>query len=157
MLKSKVETPRLEDYLEAIYHLIQDKGYASTIDLSEKLSVKPPTVSAMVARLAKGGYLEHEPYRGMRLTKKGEAVAVSVVARHSIIFEFLSLIGVDEVTAYQDAEGIEHHVQPKTVRSIGSLVGQLKENPRILDRVREGDTSLSKPVRRSRPFPKKSP
>ncbi len=126
------ETPRLEDYLEAIYHLAQDKGYVSVIDLSDRLEVKPPTASAMISRLAKGGYLEHEPYRGMRLTKKGESVALSVVARHSTIFEFLSLLGVDKVTAYEDAEGIEHHVQPKTLRRIASLVRYMRENPEVL-------------------------
>ncbi len=131
------ETPRLEDYLEAIYQLVQEKGYASIIELSDRLEVKPPTVSAMVSRLAKGGYLEHEPYRGMRLTKKGESVALSVVARHSTIFEFLSLIGVDRETAYQDAEGIEHHVQPKTLRSISALVKHMKENPDVLKKLNE--------------------
>jgi Mn-dependent DtxR family transcriptional regulator len=132
----KKEVSRLEDYLEAIYHLIHERGYASTVDLSEKLGVKPSTVSVMVGKLDKEGYLEHEPYRGMRLTPKGEKVAISVISRHSTIFEFLSLIGVDEETAYQDAEGIEHHVQPKTVRSIGALVDYLRANPTALEAVK---------------------
>lgn len=128
----KKETSRLEDYLEAIYHLIHEKGYASTVDLSARLGVKPPTVSSMVARMAKEGYLEHERYRGMRLTPKGEEVAISVTARHGIIYDFLSLLGVDKETAYEDAEGIEHHLHPKTVKSIGLLVGYLQENPEVL-------------------------
>jgi Mn-dependent DtxR family transcriptional regulator len=128
----KKETSRLEDYLEAIYHLIHEKGYASTMDLSARLGVKPPTVSAMVGRLAREGYLEHEPYRGMRLTPKGQDVAISVVKRHGIVYDFLSLLGVDKDTAYEDAEGIEHHLHPQTVRSIGVLVGYLQENPDVL-------------------------
>src|SRR5580698_8753055 len=64
----KSETPRLEDYLEAIYSLFEEKGYASTVDISDRLQVRPPTVTSMVQKLAKKGYLIHEPYRGMRLT-----------------------------------------------------------------------------------------
>ena len=132
----KKDASRLEDYLEAIYQLSQEKGYVSTVDLSARLGVKPPTVSAMVGRLAREGYLEHTPYRGMRLTTKGEEVALSVIARHSIIYDFLSLLGVDKETAYEDAEGIEHHLHPKTVKSIGLLVGYLQENPEVLKAVK---------------------
>lgn len=128
----KKDASRLEDYLEAIYHLIHEKGYASTMDLSSRLGVKPPTVSSMVGRLAREGYLEHEPYRGMRLTARGEEVALSVIARHSTVYDFLSLLGVDKDTAYEDAEGIEHHLHPKTVKSIGLLVGFLQDHPEVL-------------------------
>jgi Mn-dependent DtxR family transcriptional regulator len=130
------ETPRLEDYLETIYHLIHDKGYATTVDISDILEVKPPTVSNMTQRLAERGYLEREPYRGMRLTSKGEKVAKSVITRHSIIFEFLSMIGVEKKVAYQDTEGIEHHIQPTTIHKIERLVDFLRENPRYLSDIR---------------------
>jgi Mn-dependent DtxR family transcriptional regulator len=128
---------RLEDYLEVIYHLVQDKGYASTIDIAESLGVKPPTVSYMLRRLAAKDYLVHEPYRGIRLTDKGEKVARSVIARHSIISELLSMLGVEKETAYQDTEGIEHHVQPATIRRLEGLVDYLRKNPKLLDAIRE--------------------
>lgn len=133
----KKETPRLEDYLEAIYHLVQEKGYASSVDISDKLGVKPPTVSSMVKKLAKLGYLVHEPYRGMRLTGDGERVARSVVSRHEVISEFLGMIGVGEKVAYQDTEGIEHHIQPVTFRKIERLVEFLRDNPDHLSAIRD--------------------
>jgi Mn-dependent DtxR family transcriptional regulator len=131
------ESPRLEDYLEAIYHLIHDKGYASTVDISDRLEVKPPTVSNMVQKLAKRGYLVHEPYRGMRLTEKGEKIAKSVISRHSIVSEFLSMIGVEDRVAYEDTEGIEHHVQPITIYKLERVVEFLKKNPNYLRALRE--------------------
>src|SRR6267143_732689 len=100
------ERSRLEDYLEVIYHLVHDKGYASTVDIAENLGVKPPSVSSMLQRLAAKDYLVHEPYRGMRLTEKGEKIAKSVIARHSIISELLLMLGVEKTVAYQDTEGI---------------------------------------------------
>jgi DtxR family transcriptional regulator, manganese transport regulator len=137
MIELKKETSRLEDYLEAIYQLSQHKGYASTVDLSEMLQVRPSTVSTMVGNLARKGYLVHEPYRGMKLTEKGEKVAKSVVSRHGIISEFLSLIGIEEVTARQDTEGIEHYIQPITVRKIARLVEFLRKNPKQMKAIRD--------------------
>lgn len=131
------ETPRLEDYLEAIYHLVHDKGYASTIDIAESLHVKSPTVSSMLQKLDSRGYLVHEPYRGMKLTDKGERVAKSVIARHEIISEFLTMLGVDEKVAYEDTEGIEHHMQPVTIYAIERLVDFLRENPKQLRAIRD--------------------
>ncbi len=134
-IQLKRETPRVEDYLEAIYHQIHDKGYATTVDLSDQLRVKPPTVSIMLRKLARDGYLVHEPYRGMRLTEKGERIARSVISRHSVVYEFLSMIGVEAAKAYQDAEGIEHHVQPVTVHRIEGLVEFFRKNPQVLERL----------------------
>jgi Mn-dependent DtxR family transcriptional regulator len=136
-IQARLETPRLEDYLEAIYHLIQDKGDASMVDIADRLGVKPPTVTSMVQKLAKGDYLLHEPYRGMRLTEKGEKVARSVISRHSIVEEFLAILGVAEGTAHQDAEGIEHYIHPVTIRKIERLVDFLRQNPGSLDAIRD--------------------
>ena len=131
------ETPRAEDYLETVYQLIDEKGYATTVEISEKLKVKPPTVSNMIAKLATKGYVEHEPYRGMRLTEVGEKVARSVIRRHEIISEFLSLIGVEDDVAYADTEGIEHHVQPITIYRIEKLVEFLRKNRDSLKAIRD--------------------
>jgi len=136
-IQLKRETPRVEDYLEAIYHQVHDKGYTGTIDLSDALKVRPPTVSIMLRKLARDGYLVHEPYRGMRLTEKGEKIARSVISRHTVVYEFLSIIGVKGETAYQDTEGIEHHIQPVTLHKIEMLVDFLRKNPDYLSAIRE--------------------
>ncbi|MDA4114480.1 MAG: transcriptional regulator MntR [Thaumarchaeota archaeon] len=135
--RRKQETPRAEDYLETVYHLIEDKGYANTVELSDKLKVKPPTVSSMIGKLASRGYLLHEPYRGMKLTESGEKIARSVIRRHEIISEFLSMIGVEGDIAYEDTEGIEHHVQPTTIYRIERLVEFLRRNPAHLAEIKK--------------------
>ena len=137
MLQSKRDISRLEDYLEAIYNLNEEKGYVSAADISERLGVKPPTVSSMVSNLARKGYLEHERYRGMRLTPSGEKIAKSVIKRHRIISDLISMLGVDDQTAYVDTEGIEHHVHPSTLRRFERLAEYLRENPQTLKAVRE--------------------
>ena len=126
------DVSRREDYLEAIYNLNEEKGYVSAADISDRLGVKPPTVSNMVVNLAKNGYLEHEKYRGMRLTASGEKIARSVIKRHQVISEFISMLGVDDQTAFVDTEGIEHHVHPSTLRRLERLADYLRENPQTL-------------------------
>jgi len=133
---AKEETPRSEDYLEVVYHLLREKGYANTSDISSRLNVTPPTVSGMVAKLASRGYIKHERYRGMTLTDVGERVAKSVIKRHSVIAEFLATLGLEDDIAYEDTEGIEHHVHADTIHRIEKTAEYFRKNPRALKALR---------------------
>ena len=134
----KRDISRVEDYLEAIYNLNEEKGYISVADISERLGVKPPTVSSMVAKLAKDGYVERAKYRGMKLTATGTKLARSVIRRHQTIAEFLSMLGIGGDVAYEDTEGIEHHLHSVTIHKFERLVEFLRENPEFLSRVKQG-------------------
>lgn len=136
-LQSKKDISRVEDYLEAIYNLNEERGYVSAADISDRLAVKPPTVSNMVKSLADRGFLEHKKYRGMRLTPEGEKVARSVIRRHKVISRLLSMLGVDDQTAYVDTEGIEHHVHPSTLRKFERLAEYLENKPETLKAIQE--------------------
>jgi len=124
----------MEDYLEVIYELIQYKGYATTIDISEYLNVSSPSVTKMVQKLNDSGHLNYEKYRGIRLTDKGTLVAKNIRERHGLLAEFLQIIGVDEDTANKDAEGIEHHLQPKTLAKLERFIKDIKQRREIKSR-----------------------
>ena len=64
--------PSMEDYIEQIYLLIDEKGYARVSDIAEALSVHPSSVTKMVQKLDKDEYLIYEKYRGLVLTTKGK-------------------------------------------------------------------------------------
>ena len=68
-------TDRMEDYLEVIYELINQKGYATAVDISESLNVSSPSVTKMLQRLDESNYLRYEKYRGINLTNEGISVA----------------------------------------------------------------------------------
>jgi Mn-dependent DtxR family transcriptional regulator len=125
------QTARMEDYLEVIYELIQYKGYASTIAISEYLNVSSPSVTKMVQKLNESGHLNYEKYRGIRLTDKGILVAKNIRERHGLLAEFLKIIGVDEDTANKDAEGIEHHLQTKTLVKLENFIKDIKRSREI--------------------------
>ena len=131
--KDKQRTPRMEDYLEVIYELVQSKGYATTVDISQYLNVSSPSVTKMVQRLDEGEMLVYEKYRGIKLTDKGISIAIGIRNRHGLLADFFKIIGVDEQTANKDAEGLEHHLYPKSIKKIEKLVSIMKDNPSLLD------------------------
>jgi Mn-dependent DtxR family transcriptional regulator len=115
-------TFRMEDYLEAIYELIDHKGYATSVDLAECLNVSQPSVTKMMRRLDRTDLIDYEKYHGIRLTEKGTKLAKSIHERHGTVSEFLRKIGVDENIANRDAEEIEHHMHPETLRKLQDLL-----------------------------------
>lgn len=122
-------TPSMEDHIEQIYLLIENKGYARVSDIAEALSVLPSSVTKMVQKLDKDGYLVYEKYRGLTLTPKGVKLGKRLVQRHELLEQFLRLIGVDEDRIYQDVEGIEHHLSWNSIDRIADLVQLMEEQP----------------------------
>lgn len=116
----------MEDYLEVIYELIRLKGYATTTDTSNYLNVSLPSVTKMMQKLDEAGYLKYEKYRGIVLTKEGTDIAQNMRERHSLVVEFLEMLGIDDTTANIDAEGIEHHLHPETLRKLEEFVRATK-------------------------------
>jgi DtxR family transcriptional regulator, manganese transport regulator len=121
-------TDRMEDYLEVIYELIQQKGYATVVDISESLNVSSPSVTKMLQRLDESKYLRYERYRGISLTQEGIAMAENIHEKHSLLVEFLKMIGVDENIANTDAEGIEHHLHPETLKKLQVFINAVKNS-----------------------------
>lgn len=121
-----------EDYLERIHELIEKKGYARVVDIASSLKVKQASVTSMVQKLAEGGYLEYEKYRGLVLTNKGRDVARKIQNRHATLSRFFSLFGLDAETQRQDIEGIEHHLSPATMDVLSDLAKFFEKNPETL-------------------------
>lgn len=118
----------MEDYIEQIYMLIEDKGYARVSDIAEALAVHPSSVTKMVQKLDKDEYLIYEKYRGLILTSKGKKIGKRLVDRHELLEQFLKIIGVDEDKIYNDVEGIEHHLSWNAIDRIGDLVQYFEED-----------------------------
>ena len=66
-------------------------------------------------------------YRGIKLTNEGIRIARNIRNRHGLLAEFFMIIGVDEETANNDAEGIEHHLHPETMRKLEEFINELKK------------------------------
>jgi Mn-dependent DtxR family transcriptional regulator len=127
-VKKEDRTDRMEDYLEVIYELIQEKGYATTVAISSYLNVSSPSVTKMMQKLDETGYLKYEKYRGIKLTNEGIRIARNIRNRHGLLAEFFMIIGIDEETANNDAEGIEHHLHPETMKKLEEFINELKKH-----------------------------
>ncbi len=113
-----------EDYVEAVADIIAAKGEARVSDLTHRFGVSHVTVSRTVGRLVRAGLVETSPYQPITLTRAGRSLAQRARHRHAIVLKFLLSLGIDPVTAEQDAEGIEHHVSARTLAAFEAFTGR---------------------------------
>jgi Mn-dependent DtxR family transcriptional regulator len=124
-------TPSMEDYLEKIYLLIEDKGYARVVDIASSLNVLPSSATKMIQKLDETGFGIYEKYRGIVLTSKGSQLAKTLAEKHDMLEVFLRTIGVHEENIYEEVEGIEHHISKQTAFCISSILSFFEDNPSV--------------------------
>ncbi len=122
----------MEDYLEVISELVELKGYAIPTDISNYMNVSTASVTKMLRRLDKDGYIEYTKYRGLKLNPTGKKLANEIRQKHSDLLEFFEMIGVNSSIANQDVEGMEHHLNPKTMKQLRKFMTFLKSNPDLV-------------------------
>jgi Mn-dependent DtxR family transcriptional regulator len=125
----QIRSESTEDHLERMQELVDLKGYARVSDMAASLGLSRSSVSNMVRRLAKRGFVNYEKYRGFTLTPEGRAVANHVKVRHETLTELLQLLGLSAETVKQEVEVIEHHLRPETLRVFSKLVRFWRNHP----------------------------
>jgi DtxR family manganese transport transcriptional regulator len=118
------QTETAEDYVELVLRLEAEHRPVRTVDLVEALGVAQPTVTKTLERLQKDGWVTVLPRRGVELTAAGRQLAESSLARHRLIEAFLVKLGVPTGQAALDAEGMEHHVSPLTLRAMARFLAK---------------------------------
>ena len=111
-----------EDYLESILNTILEKGYARSHDIAEDLHVVPSAVSEMFAKLGQKDLVIYRKYEGVTLTPSGRQIAEQVKFRHTILVEFLEILGVPKKIADADACFMEHELNTVTIQKIKEFV-----------------------------------
>jgi DtxR family manganese transport transcriptional regulator len=120
--RSDHATETAEDYVEAIAALVAEKGICRAVDLARQFQVSHVTVNRTIQRLKRQGLVHSEPYGPVTLTEPGKQTATVAHQRHETVSRFLIALGVSEVVAAIDAEGIEHHVSPETLAAMEAFV-----------------------------------
>ena len=111
-------TELAEDYVEAIAQRIDASGQCRSADLARHFAVTSVTVNRTIARLVRDGWVVCEPYGPVQLTSRGRNLANACRDRHQVVVQFLLSLGIPLEIAEQDAEGIEHHVSPETLKAM---------------------------------------
>ena len=124
-------TEAQEDYLKHLFLLEEALGGpVPTQALAERLSVKPPSVTEMLKKLKALGLLEHEPYRGARLTERGRKVALEVLRHHRLLEAYLhQALGYGWEEVHQEAERLEHVISEDLEERIAEYRGHPPFDP----------------------------
>lgn len=102
-------TSNKEDYLKIIYDEGGLKKAVPNKIISEKLNIAPASVSEMLSKLEKQGFIAYEAYKGSRLTDKGLAACLDIVRSHELWEVFLMRhLGYSWREAHEDAHLLEH-------------------------------------------------
>jgi DtxR family transcriptional regulator, Mn-dependent transcriptional regulator len=99
----------MEDYLEAIYLLLQENPVARSKDIAERLEVTRSSVTGALRSLSKKKLVNYSPYDLITLTATGVETAEGIDRRHSVLREFfVEILGLDEEAAEESACRMEH-------------------------------------------------
>ena len=128
-------TPReisasLEDYLEAVYHIVDEKQAARAKDIAHRLDVKASSVTGALRQLSEKGLVNYAPYDIITLTPKGKKAARIIVQRHGILRDFLiNVLGLEENEAEEQACKLEHETSEKTIQRLVDLMEFFDQYP----------------------------
>ena len=113
-----------EDYLERVLMIRQRKGVVYSIDIVHELNFSKPSVSVAMKRLRENGYIQMDADGAITLLPPGEEIAARIYARHQLLTEFLTQLGVSPETAAADACKIEHDISEESYKRIKEVTLQ---------------------------------
>jgi DtxR family transcriptional regulator, Mn-dependent transcriptional regulator len=113
----------VEEYLETIYNMSMEDEVVIGARLAEKFGVAPPTVTEMLKRLTRDGYVEMDNKRHVTLTETGIEAAEAVLRRHRLTERFLvDMLGMQWHQVHEEACRLEHFISGAVeARVISSL------------------------------------
>lgn len=117
-----------EEYIEAIYRFQKRSGVAKTKNLAEELHVVPGSITNTIKHLEIHGLVKHEPYRGVKLTAKGERLALDILRRHRLAERLLTdILNAEWSTVHESACRLEHAL----TRDVTTLLEKHLRNPKV--------------------------
>ena len=125
-------TISIQDYLKHIYELTEGGQNASTNALSERLNVKPASVTNMVQKLAAAqpALVEYQKHQGVTLTKEGRKAALEVIRHHRLLEAWLvKTLGYSWDEVHEEAERLEHVISEDFERRMAAAMGHPLRDP----------------------------
>ncbi len=117
----------MEDYLEAILQIIDEKGEARSKEIMERLGVTGPSVTEAFQQLGERKLINYVPYEAITLTPEGEAIARDVLSRHIALRNFFAnILLIDYETADDGACKMEHVVSQGIINRMVLYADYLK-------------------------------
>ena len=118
-----------ENYLRVIYEISERKGYARSKDIASTLDVSAPSVTQMIQKISKQGFVNYEKHGAVTLTEEGKKKASALKMRYQVFLKLFEMAGVSPKVAYMDACYLEHQVSEETLAKLVRFVENLERNP----------------------------
>ena len=115
-----------EMYLETILILSQKSPYVRSIDVGEYMGFSKPSVSHAMGLLRSGGYVNMDENGYLTLTEAGAELAGKIYVRHRVLTRILTLLGVDEKVAAEDACKMEHDISDVSFAALKHHVEEME-------------------------------
>ena len=115
-----------EMYLETILILSQKSPYVRSIDVGEYMGFSKPSVSHAMGLLRSGGYVNMDENGYLTLTEAGAELAGKIYERHRVLTRILTLLGVDEKVASEDACKMEHDIGDESLEALKRHVEEME-------------------------------
>ncbi len=129
----------MEDYLEAIYHIVGEKQAARAKDIATRLKVNNSSVTGALRSLSEKGYINYAPYDLITLTPKGKKHAETVVRKHEALLDFfVKVLGIQEEEAENAACEMEHALSQPILEKLIRFIEFVEICPRAGDKWLEG-------------------
>jgi DtxR family Mn-dependent transcriptional regulator len=120
----------IQDYLKGIYKLQGSGGRVTITAVARAQGVSAASASAMVKKLAALDLIEHEPYRGVRLTDAGDRVAIEVIRHHRLLELYLAqTLGLHVDDVHAEADRLEHVISEELEARIDRALGYPTHDP----------------------------
>jgi Mn-dependent DtxR family transcriptional regulator len=113
-------SPKKSEYVK---YILEKGGTVHTTGISEHFGLDPSTITKTIGEMSSTGLIEHVPYRGVRLTRKGREYAEFLVRRHRILELMLSHYGLSAEEACSEALKFEGYVSKDVVDKICASLG----------------------------------
>ena len=131
MKKSKDLSASLEDYIEAIHHIVNEKHVARSKEIASRLEVSRASVTEALRALARKGLINYAPYEAITMTAKGRKIAKDVIFRHNALKRFfIEVLAIDQPIAEEAACRIEHAAPPEVISRMISFTQFMQCCPR---------------------------
>jgi len=130
MTKNLGISASLEDYLESILIIKNEKNVVRVKDLAKRMQVKAPSVVESLKKLKERKLIVQEHYGYIELTQEGINIAKEIYEKHIILMKFFhNILGVDEKIAQKDACEIEHYLSKETLDKIIKFINFIDTCP----------------------------
>ncbi len=121
----------LEDYIEAIYHIVEEKLVARSKDIASRLDVSRASVTEALRALAKKNLINYSPYEAITMTEEGRRVAEDVIYRHDSLKRFFTeVLAIKPELAEEAACKVEHAAPPVVIARMIDFITFLQVCPR---------------------------